>query len=594
MKVILKNIIQSFKISFKISKKFTILKIIDIIINSTLIILKLNVFKSIINEIQLIILDSGNLQKIVLFSIIYLVIFIYEKMNSILMIYYENLFDEKVRLFIDEQLINKISNSELSYFDDIKQSNITSIVKSEIGNVIDNCWNAFSLIASFFNILSLIIVSLSFNFIIFFILLIIIFFIFLVNAKFSYELYEQKKMDASKERESDYYRNSFENENVQLENKVNNFGDYFIKKYINIKKSIIKKNNSIRKRFLVKKTFLYILTYVCEILYFIMYIPKVIDSIMPIGDFEYNLKIIEQVRVNCNNFSSLCVNFVINNKKIEYVNEFLLMNTITENNGKKTCTEIIKIEFKNVSFKYPNEKTYVLKDCSFVINSNDKIAIIGLNGCGKSTIIKLLLKFYTPTSGTILINDININDYALTTLRNQINILFQDYVKYCLPCREAIALSKFDDVNNDEKLDDATQKSNFYDIIKTWDKKYDTVFGKYYADEGVDLSGGQWQLLSLSRTYFKNSSVICLDEPSASLDIMSEKKVFDNVLDISKEKILIAITHQLRNVEKFNKIYLIENGKVKESGNHQFLLNLNGRYKELYDIQKNLGESSEK
>ena len=593
MKVIIKNIIQSFKISFKISKKFTILKIVDIIINSLLIILKLNIFKNILNEIQLIFSNSGNLQKIILFSIIYLIMFIYEKMNSILMIYYENWFDEKVRLFIDEQLIDKISNSELSYFDDTKQSNITSIVKSEIGNVIDNCWNAFSLIASFFNIFSLIIVSLSFNFIIFFILLIIIFFIFLVNVKFSNELYEQKKSDALKDRESDYYRSSFENENVQLENKVNNFGDYFIKKYKSIKRSIIQKNNNIKKRFLIKKTFLYILTYICEILYSITYIPKVIKSIMPIGDFEYNLNIIEQVRTNCNNFSSLCVSFIINNKKIEYVNEFLLMNSITETNGQKICTEITKIEFQNVSFKYPNEKKYVLKDCSFVIDSNDKIAIIGLNGCGKSTIIKLLLKFYTPASGTILINGININDYKLSTLRNQINILFQDYVKYCLPCREAIALSNFDDVNNDEKLDCATIKSNFYNIIATWPKKYDTVFGKYYADEGIDLSGGQWQLLSLSRTYFKDSSVICLDEPSASLDIMSEKKVFDNVLEISKDKILIAITHQLRNVEKFNKIYLIEDGNVKESGDHQFLLSLNGRYKELYDIQKNLGEKSE-
>ena len=167
-------------------------------------------------------------------------------------------------------------------------------------------------------------------------------------------------------------------------------------------------------------------------------------------------------------------------------------------------------------------------------------------------------------------------------------MLFQDYVTYCLPIREIIALSDFKEVNNNEKIYNATYKSGFYNIIKNWDNKFDTVLGRYYADNGKDLSGGQWQLLSLSRTYFKNSKNIILDEPSASLDVNHENKIFQTLYNSNDLNITLCITHKLSNIIASTKIIVLNNGEVIETGTHQELLKNKNLYYHLFNTQKEL------
>ena len=214
-----------------------------------------------------------------------------------------------------------------------------------------------------------------------------------------------------------------------------------------------------------------------------------------------------------------------------------------------------------MSFCYPNCEQYVLKDCSFTIEPHEKIGLIGLNGAGKSTIIKLLFRFYDPEEGEVLLDGVNLKEYNVYAVRKVFGVLFQDYVTYCLPLREIIALSDFDERFNDEKLKKASDISGLTEVIKDWEQGFDSVLGRYYADNGnKDFSGGQWQLVGLTRAYFKESEYMILDEPSAALDLISEDRIFEQLYRLSEGKSSVTISHRLLNTTLADKILVIGDG----------------------------------
>lgn len=214
-----------------------------------------------------------------------------------------------------------------------------------------------------------------------------------------------------------------------------------------------------------------------------------------------------------------------------------------------------------MSFCYPNCEQYVLKDCSFTIEPHEKIGLIGLNGAGKSTIIKLLFRFYDPEEGEVLLDGVNLKEYNIYAVRKVFGVLFQDYVTYCLPLREIIALSDFDERFNDEKLKKAADISGLTEVIKDWEQGFDSVLGRYYADNGnKDFSGGQWQLVGLTRAYFKESEYMILDEPSAALDPISEDRIFEQLYRLSEGKSSVTISHRLSNTTLADKILVIGDG----------------------------------
>lgn len=263
------------------------------------------------------------------------------------------------------------------------------------------------------------------------------------------------------------------------------------------------------------------------------------------------------------------------------MNEFLNDTSIYENDkGIILKNNNPQIEFINVWFKYPKTNEWILKDCSFLIKPSQKIFLIGKNGSGKSTILKLLLGFYRSNSGKILIDGIEIEKYNINSLRKIFGVLFQDYVTYSLPFREIISLSDFSKVNNNDELKSACVKSGIQKLVDTWPNKYDTILGTYYGENGIFMSGGQWQLTSLARTYFSHVNNFILDEPSAALDIFSEDKIFK---EFYSEKVsnVLTISHMIANSIEADKIFVLDDGKIVESGNHKELLKNNYLYKKL-------------
>ena len=243
------------------------------------------------------------------------------------------------------------------------------------------------------------------------------------------------------------------------------------------------------------------------------------------------------------------------------------------------------IEFRDVSFHYPNTTSLALNHVSFSISAGESVAIVGRNGAGKTTIIKLLLRLYEPTSGEIYINDTNIKEYNTESLRNTICALFQDYALFAFSIRDNIELGK---TEPPDCIWSALEQVELKDKVNTLPHTYDTpITSQLYAD-GIELSGGESQKLAISRIYARNAQVIAMDEPTSSLDPKSEFTLYQQILNNTKPNaIVIIVSHRLTLTYKMSKIIVLEHGQVKEQGTHNELIKLNGIYKELYSMQAN-------
>lgn len=243
-----------------------------------------------------------------------------------------------------------------------------------------------------------------------------------------------------------------------------------------------------------------------------------------------------------------------------------------------------QIEFKNISFKYPGTKDYVLKNFSITIQPGEKIAIIGVNGAGKTTLIKLLCRFYDVNKGQILINGHDIKDIDLDSWYNLVGALFQDYERYHFLVKETIALGRSQQSMAIDKVKQAAESSEANIFIENWQKQYDAMIGKMFTG-GIEPSVGQWQKLSLARTFYRDPKVLILDEPTASIDAEAEAKIFDKLHKSSQNRTIILISHRFSTVRNADKICVIENGQLAEYGTHQELLENKSTYHRLFKLQ---------
>ena len=269
---------------------------------------------------------------------------------------------------------------------------------------------------------------------------------------------------------------------------------------------------------------------------------------------------------------------------IDVINEFF---SINDESGERmyVLDEMQSIEFDSVFFKYPNCKTDVLKNLSFVIKKGDKVCLLGVNGAGKTTIIKLLLGLYKPRKGRILINNIELSNYNIDSVRRKIGVLFQEYGKYSLNLRESVSLSDVSRITEDKQIRKSLKKVNLG--AKFDNQSLDINLTKQFDNEGTELSGGEWQKIALSRLDFGNYEIIVLDEPSSALDPEAEDKLFEEYTQLSAKKTVLMISHRIFIGKMATKIMLLKGGKITEQGSHDELMKHNGDYNEFFSFQLN-------
>ena len=371
--------------------------------------------------------------------------------------------------------------------------------------------------------------------------------------------------------------------NFIAELRVNNAIDHLFKKYAYLFDEITNNRISLRIKQMPTEFILTIFSTIITGITLSVLINDIRHGLLSIGLFTFYFQSITQIS---DFFRGLVFSFVSINENSYHINNFRkiinLKNFIVGGHAKISQPIPPLIEFKNVSFKYPESDNFVFKNLNLVINSKEEIAIVGINGAGKSTLIKLICNFYQPTSGEILINGVNLDKIDLKNWYHQLSYLAQEFNNYWnLNLRENIEIGN-PKIKNISKIISSLQKSDamFY---KKYKKGLETPLSPRYG--GEEPSWGQWQKIAIARTFYRNAPIIILDEPTASIDAVSEFKIFKKLYQQITGKTLIIVSHRFSTVRNAQRIIVIDKGKIVESGSHQQLIKLNGLYAKSFKLQ---------
>lgn len=577
-----KNVWFGIKTSFLASRKYFFLKCIILLSTTFVPILTMWLWKEVLNGI---VDTNAAINNIIICLVTYLLLKMFTYILARFNEYVNRRYADELQFYIEGVMINKTSRMDLSFFDSASMGDKVRHARSNFYIMTDTTWLVFNIISEIINIIVTLIIASMYKWWVGFVTIAVLIPFMIYNKKYNDKRLSMEKEQLRDNRKKDYYGSIWFDNNIQFEIKLNNISEYFINYY----KKVWSKLYRINKKEDVKHTIISagfsILSISSELIVLVVSAFDVLSKKIGIGDLQYNISVVTRLREQTSGLMNDINRFLVNNTRLKELQEFIAIKPEMEKSGTIIPSSNPKIEFCNVSFRYPNCEQYVLKNCSFTIEPHEKIGLIGLNGAGKSTIIKLMFRFYDPDEGCIKLDGIDLKEYDIYAVRNVFGVLFQDYVTYCLPFREIVALSDFKERFNDEKLKNACDISGVSNVIKDWEQGYDSVLGRYYADNGKDLSGGQWQLVGLARAYFKESKYMILDEPSASLDPISEDRIFKQLYNLSNGKSCITISHRLSNTVLADNIIVIENGKIIEQGSHSQLLKNNGRYAYLFNLQ---------
>jgi ATP-binding cassette subfamily B protein len=247
-------------------------------------------------------------------------------------------------------------------------------------------------------------------------------------------------------------------------------------------------------------------------------------------------------------------------------------------------SQVPDIVFDHVSFGYPGQETLVFDDLSLHIRAGEHVALVGENGAGKSTLIKLLLRFYEPTSGRILVNGQDLNDVAIESWYSQLATLFQDFNHYPLPIDENIQIGRSDQPPSEKLLTEAATFSGVNDFVSNYKHGWDTVLDSSFK-KGVEPSGGQWQRVALARAFYRQANVIILDEPTSAIDARAEYHIFNNIFEHYQDKTALIVSHRFSTVRRANRIVVLDQGKIIEQGTHEQLMKHHGLYHDIFEKQ---------
>lgn len=310
---------------------------------------------------------------------------------------------------------------------------------------------------------------------------------------------------------------------------------------------------------------------------------KVFTGAIGIGQFSMYVSAANSFSNSLGDFFKQVMNL---NEASNFLKPYFELERLPSKNseGSRKIEEVkgYNIEFKNVSFKYPRSESYTLENINIKINYGEKLSVVGLNGAGKTTFIKLLSRLYEPTDGEITLNGVNIKEYNYEEYMKLLGVVFQDFKLLGFTVKENIAFGEEGDL---ERINESLKKSGLYKDIEKLEKGIETTVYKTFEDDGIEFSGGQAQKLAISRTMYKDSPIIILDEPTAALDPIAEFEIYSKFNELIGEKTALYISHRLSSSKFCDKIIVFDKGKIVQYGNHDELIKEKGLYNEMYMAQ---------
>lgn len=487
---------------------------------------------------------------------------------------------------MDMAIMQKMAQIDTAFFDDPSNSDALNAAQTSENYITGNMPWAVDTIIEVITFISGLAMFLSYDWLVGIIFMATYIPGAIVSYKHKRKVDEWSISNIPETRKKDYYKSLLTRSYAAKDLRLYNLADHFKKKYNELWVKIRNERSKLFVRGSVASFLASLLTYGGIVVIIVLSVRSILLGGMAIGTFALYIGL---AQTSGENFSSIidalaCQIEIDVPHVIQYINFLNYENTIKDK-GTNYVPRYPEIEFRNVYFKYPGNDEYTLNDLSFKIGSGKKIALIGVNGAGKTTVIKLLLRFYEPESGEILLDKKNIRSYPLGEVHKLFGVCFQDINRYSLTLRENIAISDIDRKDDIGSVKAAAMASGADKIIDELNEGLETDMTRQFNDKGAELSGGQWQKVALARAFFRQSQFIILDEPSSALDPEAEDYIFSSFKQLCQDKGGILVSHRLSSIMMVDEIVLLDNGVAIESGTHEELMSQNGKYAEMYRIQ---------
>lgn len=410
---------------------------------------------------------------------------------------------------------------------------------------------------------------------------------FLGESHFAFLSYAKNFRQTPAKRELDYLRQLGGSKEAAKELKLFGLSGFLTDRFTGLSNAILDENLALSRKRLIAVSLLSMLSTGGYYAAYVWVIFKTVTGALRLGTLVFLTQSIMNASNNISQMFSTLSSIADQALFLTDLLAFFAMEpTVVSKPGALPAPRpILKgFEFQNVSFVYPGTDRKILDGLNFRLEPGERIALIGQNGQGKTTIVKLITRLYDPSSGRILLDGVDLREYDIEDLSQEIGVIFQDFTRYEMTARDNIAVGRISYRSDDERIRNAAKESLADGVIQRLAGRYDQMLGRRF-EGGVDLSGGEWQKLALARAYLREAQVLILDEPTAALDARAEFEVFERFNELTEGKMALFISHRFSTVRMAERIIVLENGAIAEEGSHERLMARAGRYAEMFELQ---------